>query len=127
MQEVLIGIYKVALVASWPLAIGAILAMAAAYVVSRQLNQNREELRTLRMSLERTPSPAQIGEGMRMWPDVAQFPENLRITEMIKLAAKEEGRRAERVEVVMGYFRLIGFFAFIGVALVVAGMAWRPG
>lgn len=63
---------------------------------------------------------------MQLWPEVSKFPTNLQIQEMVKLASTDENRRAERVEIVMGYGRFIGFVAFIGVALIIAGMIWRP-
>ena len=127
MEQVLIDIYKAALVVAWPLAIGALLAMGVAYFISRQLANDREQLRTLRVGLERNPSPAQMGEGIKLWPEIANYPANLQVQEMVKRANLDENRRAERVEVTMGIVRFIGFLAFIGVALVVAGMFYRPG
>lgn len=126
MEKVLLDIYRVALGLSWPLAIAALLATGIVYYIAYQLGKDREELRTLRVSLEKNPTPAQIGQGIRMWPEVSQFPSGLQIQEMIKRANTEENRRAERVQVVLGYFRLIGFIAFIGVALIVAGFFFRP-
>ena len=126
MQDVLIDIYKAALLCAWPLAIGAVLSMGVAYFISRQLHNDREQLRQLRVSLEKGPSPAQMGEGLRMWPEIGKFPQNLQIQEMVKRASIDENRRAERVEVVMGIVRFIGFLAFIGIALIVAGMFYRP-
>ena len=126
MEQVLIDIYKAALVVAWPLAIIALVAMGVVYYISRQLHAYREDLRALRVSLERNPSPGQIGAGLQKWPDIAHFPENLRIQEMIKRANQDENKRAERVEIVLSYTRFIGFLAFIGIALIVAGYFYRP-
>ena len=126
-QQIAIDIYKAALLAAWPLAIISILAMGIVYYISHELKKNREELRALRVSLERNPSPAQIGAGMRMFPDAVKFPENLRIQEMVKRAAQDESKRAERIEVIMSYVRFIGILTFIGVGLIVAGFFYHPG
>jgi hypothetical protein len=125
-EDLLIDVYKAGLTVAWPLAIGALLGVATAYYISRQLSKDREQLRTLRVSLERDPSPGQIGSGLRMWPDVARFPANLQVQEMIKRASQDENRRAERVEVTLSVTRFIACLAFIGIALAVAGMFWVP-
>lgn len=118
--------YDIAMILKWPfLAIG-LFGAAVAYVIARQFSAGREEMRTLRVALERSPTQAQLGQGMQLWPEAAQYPETVRLGEMIKRAHQDESRRAEKAEMSLGVCRSFVGLAVVGVALVILGATWKP-
>ena len=111
---------------AWPLAIIAILGCGIAYWISRQIAKEREELRTLRVAVEHAPSQAQVQRCLGMWPDLAKYPSTVQLGEMVKRATLEEGKRAQRKETMLAYSRFFASLAFLGVAIIVVGMFWKP-
>src|SRR5688572_30665689 len=95
-------------------------------MVSRQLSASREELRLLRVALERDPSPGQLGQALQMFPQAAQYPQTHRVGEMVKQAHVEETRRADKVERMMGITRSFFSLAALGGAIFVASLFLKP-
>jgi hypothetical protein len=112
---------------AWPIGIAAAVAAIVNIVVARVVASSREELRQLRVALEQKPTPAQLGQAMRLWPDIAQVPEALRLGEMVKRGAREEAKKVERIATWYGFARLFATIVFLAAVVIVAGMFWKPG
>lgn len=108
--------------------IGLIAAIAAAvtavicHIVAMQLSQQREELRVLRVALERDPSPGQLAQAVRMWPEVGKYSPNMQKAELVKKAHEEEIKRAQKTESIKGLVRTMFFVAAFALALYVASI-----
>ena len=92
------------------------------HIVAIQLSASREELRKLRVALERDPSPGQLGEALKMWPDAAKYSQGQKVQELVKQAHLEEGKRASKNETVKGGVRVLFFISVMGIAIFVAGI-----
>src|SRR5687767_9051616 len=111
---------------AWPLAIVGVLGCVISYWVARQIAKEREELHSLRLSLEHTPSPVQVRKCLDLWPDLGQYPSTVQLGEMVKRSGQEEGKKAQRKETMLAYSRFFASLAFLGVAIIVTGMFWKP-
>lgn len=118
--------FNVARPISLPLAIGAMVAGIITYWIARQLSASREELRVLRVALERDPSTSQLAQALRLWPGVAQYPPTHQTQEMVKRAHQEETRRAEKTEATMGIVRTFFALAALAGAIYVASFFVGP-
>jgi hypothetical protein len=119
-------IHDILMVLAWPLVIGGVAGAVTAFVLARQLSASREDIRKLRVALERDPSPNQLGEALTMWPEVKQYPQTHQLAEMVNRAHKEEGKRAERYQVTMGISRFFVALAVLGAGIWIAGRFWDP-
>jgi hypothetical protein len=119
-------VYNFIVVLGIPLIAVGVVGAIITYILARQISGSREELRVLRIALERDPSPVQVGQALRLWPDVAQLPKNIQPGEMVKRAHVDEGKRAERAEATLGICRTFIAIAVVGIAIVLMGRFWHP-
>ena len=82
-------VYEVALKIALPASIAALVVAIILYLVSRQLGNGRQEMRTLRISLEHDPSPAQVAKAVEIFPDTSRYTGPHRITELARQAGIE--------------------------------------
>lgn len=122
MEEVFGVIGPIALIS----AIGTAVVAVICHIIAYQSNQSREEMRVLRVALERDPSPAQLAQAIRMWPEAGKFSPNLQKTELVRRAHEEEGKRAAKTEMIKGLVRTIFFISAFAAALYVASLFLRP-
>ena len=108
-------------------AIGTALGAVLCHLIAIQLSKSREELRRLRVALERDPSPGQLGEAMMMWPETAKYSQSQKLVELVKQAHLEEGRRAEKTETVKGAVRVLFFISTVGIAIYIASIFLAKG
>lgn len=101
--------------------IGCLVGGIIGFIVSLQMMKDREIFRELRVALERDPTPGQLAEARRRWPDTGQFSGNMLKGEYVKRAHQEEMRKADRAEKIKGWVRSLFFVAVIGVALFFVG------
>lgn len=80
----------------------------------------------LRVGLERDPTPAQLAQAIRLWPEAGKFSPNLQKTELVRRAHEEEGKRAAKTEMIKGLVRTIFFISAFAAALYVASLFLRP-
>ena len=119
-------VYSIAMIAAWPLLIAGALGCGICYWISMQIAKEREQLRTLRVAVEHAPSPAQLQQCLNMWPELAKYPPTVQLGEMVKRATGEEGRKAQRKETMLAYSRFFASLTFLGAAIIIAGMFWKP-
>ena len=112
--------------AAWPLLIVGALGCGICYWISMQIAKEREVLRTLRVAVEHAPSQAQLQHCLTMWPELAKYPPTVQLGEMVKRATTEEGRKAQRKETMLAYSRFFATLTFIGAAILITGMFWKP-
>lgn len=110
-----------------PVAIAAVVGAIIAILISYNIKQSRETVRTLRIALESDPSPGQINQARELFPDATQFPQSQQVGHMVRLANKMEGKRAESAEKAMTICRLLFALAFVGGAVYVASIFFKPG
>lgn len=122
MEEVFGVIGPIALIS----AIGTAVVAVICHIIAYQSNQGREEMRVLRVGLERDPTPAQLAQAIRMWPEAGKFSPNLQKTELVRRAHEEEGKRAAKTEMIKGLVRTIFFISAFAGALYVASLFLRP-
>jgi hypothetical protein len=123
MEEIARTVGPIALIAS----IASVVAGAIIYLLSTQVAQNRETLRKLRVALERDPTPSQLGEAMKIWPESAKFTAALQKTEMVRLAHNDETKLAQKNEMMKGMSRSVFFLAaFAGAIFVASIFLGRP-
>lgn len=103
-------------------AIGAVVAAILTFLMSKQASQSREEMRKLKIALERDPSQAQLSQALALWPAAGQYPATQQLIEFRKQALNEESRRADRVEQIKGVMRFFAFVAFLGIAIYVSSL-----
>ncbi len=96
-------------------------AAVVCHFLAIQLNTSREEMRALRVALEKEPSPAQLGEALRLWPEATKYNGGMQLAELRKGAHGQELIRAERTEKLKGLVRVLFFIAVIGIVLFIAG------
>ena len=118
--------FQIAVQVAWPLAAVGILGCGISYWIARQIAKEREVLHALRLSLEHTPSPVQVRRCLDLWPDLGQYPSTVQLGEMVKRSGQEEGKKAQRKETMLAYSRFFASLAFVGVAIIVTGMFWKP-
>lgn len=118
MQEIFKTAGPIGLIVGIATAIGAVFC----HIIAIQLSASREELRKLRVALERDPSPGQLGEALKMWPDAGKYSQGQKVQELVKQAHIEEGKRASKNESVKGAVRVLFFVAVMGVALFIASI-----
>ncbi|MEQ1821128.1 MAG: hypothetical protein ABL949_01325 [Fimbriimonadaceae bacterium] len=118
MQELFKTLGPIGLIAGVAMAVGAVLC----HIFAIQLSASREELRKLRVALERDPSPGQLGEALKMWPEAAKYAQGQKVQELVKQAHIEEGKRAHRNESVKGAVRVLFFISAMGFALFIASI-----
>jgi hypothetical protein len=118
MQEIFKTIGPIGLIAGIATAIAAVFC----HIFAIQLSASREELRKLRVALERDPSPGQLGEALKMWPDAGKYAQGQKVQELVKQAHIEEGKRAHRNESVKGAVRVLFFLSAMGFALFIASI-----
>ncbi len=126
-MDVVLRILEAVAPFSWPAAIVAVVAAVCTYLNARRIMTGREEVRRLRIALESEPSPAVLSQALKLWPQAARYPETQQPGELKLLANKEEGRRAQRAEVSMTMTRWFVGLSFLGAALFVASLIFRPG
>lgn len=118
MQEIFKTAGPIGLIVGIATAMGAIIC----HIIAIQLSASREELRKLRVALERDPSPGQLGEALKMWPDAAKYSQGQKIQELVKQAHIEEGKRASKNESVKGGVRVLFFISVMGIAIFIASI-----
>jgi len=118
MQEIARTVGPIALIAG----IGCIVAGAIIYIISTQLATSREEMRKLRVALERDPTPAQLGEAIKLWPEAGKYSPNQQKPELIRRAHEEETKRAQKNEMMKGLSRTMFFVGAFAGALYVASI-----
>lgn len=99
---------------------------AVTYFLALRIAAVRDEMRTLRSAFERDPSPAQINEGRRMWPQVAQTAEKFQVGEMKKLALVDEGKLSQRFEVGKAAARSQVILSVVCAAVYLFGTFYKP-
>ncbi len=114
-------IIKIVGIVSLIVAIATGVTAVVCHFLAAQLNASREEMRALRVALEKDPSPAQVGQALRHWPEATKFGESMQLVELRKGAHGEELKRAERTEKLKGLVRVLFFFTAIGMALFITG------
>jgi hypothetical protein len=119
-------VFSIAQQVAWPFAAVGVVGAIVAYVFARQIAKEREEIRTLRVSLEHNPSPDQVRQSLAKWPELASYPTTVQLGELVKRSNAEEGQYAQRKESALGYSRLFATLAVLGVAIIVVGMFWKP-
>lgn len=97
------------------------------HLYGRQVSEGRETVRKLRVGLEHDPSPGQLGQALRLWPEAAKYPGNNQRIELVKQAQLDEARRANQFEFVKGLVRMCLGVVFIGVVLYILSMIFKPG
>lgn len=112
--------FKIAAPIALPVGICAVVAAVVAFVMAKQLQGRREALRKLRIAIESDPTPVQLGEAQKLWPEVLQYPQSQQRSQMIQLANKTEAKRADSAEGAMTFSRLLSALAVLCFALVVA-------
>lgn len=106
--------------------IGMFVGGALTYWIALRIGASRDELRKLRSALERDPSPMQLNDARKRWPQVAQIAEKLQTSEMRRLASADEMMLSQSFERGKAMSRvLIGFGVFCLVIYVVATF-YRP-
>ena len=118
MQDIARNVGPIALIAAIALLVAGIII----FIISMQLASSREELRALRVALERDPTPAQLGEAIKMWPEAGKYSQNQQKSELIRKAHDEETKRAQKNEDLKGLSRTIFFVAAFSGALYVASI-----
>jgi len=108
------------------LAIVFVVGAAIAHFLGHQISISRETVRTLRVALEHDPSPGQQGQALQLWPEAAKYSATQQRQELVKQATKEEGRRADRHEMVKGYVRVCLGLAFLGIVVFIASKFIKP-
>ena len=99
------------------LAIAAVVAAIIMWVIGKRISDNRELLRSLRVALDRDPSPAQISEAIRMWPEATQYPGHHQVDELRRIARDDETKRAKNFEMAKKGSRVFATIAFLAVAI----------
>lgn len=107
--------------------IGMFIAGALAFWIATRVGATRDELRKLRSALERDPSPMQLSEARRRWPQTSQIAEKLQTSEMRRLASADEMALSQSFERGKALSRvLIGFGFFFGVVFLVTTFYRAP-
>ena len=122
MEQVFATIGPIALIASIAMAVAAVIC----HIIGIQLTQQREEIRVLRVALERDPSPGQLAQAIRIWPEVGKYSANMQKVELVKKAHEEENKRAQKAEMIKGLVRTIFFVSAFAMALYIASIFLRP-
>lgn len=118
MQDIAKTIGPIALIAG----ICCVVAAIIIYVISNQLSTSREEMRKLRVALERDPTPGQLGEALKMWPEAGKYSGNQQKPELVRRAHEEETKRAQKCEMMKGLTRTMFFVGAFAGALYVASI-----
>lgn len=84
-------------------------------------SQSREQLRELRHALEKDPSPAQLNEARRLWPDASKLPGKYEVDDLKRRALEAEMKRANSFELSKGTLRVFLFVMGLGIALHLVG------
>ncbi|MBX7133314.1 MAG: hypothetical protein K1X67_11620 [Fimbriimonadaceae bacterium] len=108
-------------------AVVAVVLALIGHLYGRQVSIGRETVRKLRVGLEHDPSPGQLGQALRLWPEAAKYPGNNQRIELVKQANLDEARRANQFEFVKGVVRMCIGIAFLGVVLYILSMIFKPG
>lgn len=103
-----------------------IVAAAVMYFIALRIAATRDSYRVLRTALERDPSPAQINEARRNWPQVAQISEKLQVGEMKRLALQDEGKLSQKFEVGKATCRTFVILAVVCAAIFAFGTFYHP-
>ena len=74
-------------------AVVAVVLALIGHLYGRQVSIGRETVRKLRVGLEHDPSPGQLGQALRLWPEAAKYPGNNQRIELVKQANLDEARR----------------------------------
>jgi urea transporter len=122
-------IFKIAGPIGLIVAIATALGAVFAHLFAIQLHNSREEMRRLRVGLEKDPSPAQMGEALRMWPEATKFTGAMQMGELRKNAHAAEMSRASKAENIKGMVRVFFFISAIGIVLFIVDkiLASRAG
>lgn len=103
-------------------AIASLVAGIIIYVLSMQVGANRETLRALRVALERDPTPSQLGEAIKLWPEAGKFSQNQQKNEMVRRAHEDETKLAQKTEMMKGMSRSVFFLSAFTGALFIASI-----
>lgn len=120
-------VYEIALKIALPVGIGAFVLAIIIYIITRPMAKARLEVRDLRIALEHNPSPAHISKASSMFPAANAYTGDHKIQELARQCGFEEGRRVQRIEMVLGICRTVLGVGVLLIALVVAGKIWPPG
>lgn len=99
------------------LAIGTAIGGIVCFILSIQLMNRREELRKLRVALEKDPTPGQLAQAAQTWPETGPYTGNMLKAEYVRRAHEEESKRANTAEVVKGWVRSLFFVSVVGLAV----------
>lgn len=103
-----------------------VVAAVGGHLYARGAASEREVVRSLRVALERDPSPTQLSQAMRRWPEAGRYPEAHQRQELIKQSQLEEGRRANNTELIKGVVRVCIGIAVLGAAIFLAAQIFKP-
>jgi len=121
-METLKSVLQVAGPIALILGIVGVVASFATFLLSRSLFNNREEFRKLKIAVQGNPTDQQLRKAFELCPEALQYPESQRISELIKVLNKVEGKKAQTVEVAMTATRQFLALAVICAVIYVASL-----
>lgn len=122
MQEVLNVLRPIALIVGIASVIGA----AVVYWFGLQISTGREQVRKLKVAMERDPSPGDIAAALRLFPAIGSTPPKFQQDELKRVLKEEEMKRGKSFENFKALSRFFVIIAFIAVVLFLVSTYWKP-
>ncbi|MFN8220966.1 MAG: hypothetical protein U0S12_12650 [Fimbriimonadales bacterium] len=122
MQEVLNVLRPISLIVGIASVIGA----AVVYWFALQVSAGREQVRKLKVAMERDPGPGDIAAALRLFPAIASTPQKFQQDEFKRVLKEDEMKRGKSFETFKAFARFFVIIAFVAVVLFLVSTYWKP-